>query len=84
MQESPDKGRNDRSLNTRSKEAQNGLVFLSQMGIHFAVCVIIGLFIGYNLDRYLVTSPWLTLLFTFLGLGAAFKSLFDMGLKKWS
>lgn len=40
-----------------------GLVFLSN--------VVAGLLIGYYLDRWLGTSPWLLLLFLFIGMGAA-------------
>jgi ATP synthase protein I len=59
-----------------------GLSFLSQIGITMAACVLVGVFLGRYLDRLLNTSPWFLLLFSFLGAGAAFKSVFDLGSRK--
>ncbi|NLV86096.1 MAG: AtpZ/AtpI family protein [Clostridiales bacterium] len=47
-----------------------------------AACVLIGVFLGRFLDNLLGTSPWLLLLFSLLGAGAAFKTLLDLGQKK--
>jgi len=61
----------------RSEFAQ-AVTFFSQIAITMAVCVFIGVFLGNFLDRLLGTSPWLLIIFSLLGIGASFKSLFDM------
>jgi ATP synthase protein I len=38
--------------------------------------VVIGTALGYGLDRWLGTSPWLFLLFFFLGLAAGMRTVF--------
>ena len=50
---------------------------LAQMGITIAVCIGLSILIGYYLDRFLGTSPWLLLLFILFGIIAAIKSIFD-------
>lgn len=62
----------------KNKDLVKALGLLSQVGITMAVCVLVGVFLGRFLDGLLGTSPWLLLLFSFLGVGAAFKSLFDL------
>ena len=52
-----------------------------QIGISIIACLAVGIFIGWLLDRYLGTTPWLLLVFTLLGIGAAFKSIFDFAKK---
>jgi len=44
----------------------------STLGIQVALCIFIGLAFGLWLDSKFGTSPWLTLLFLFFGLAAAF------------
>jgi ATP synthase protein I len=55
--------------------------FFTQIGINIIVCVGGGVFLGIWLDGLLGTSPWLLLLFSFSGAGAAFKSIVDLGKK---
>jgi len=52
-----------------------------QIGISIIACLAVGIFIGWLLDRYLGTTPWLLLVFTLLSIGAAFKSIFDFAKK---
>ena len=52
-----------------------------QIGISIIACLAVGIFLGWILDRYLGTAPWMILIFTFLGIGAAFKSIFDFAKK---
>jgi len=52
-----------------------------QIGISIIACLAVGIFLGWLLDKYLGTGPWLLLVFTFLGIGAAFKSIFDFAKK---
>lgn len=44
---------------------------MTAMGLEFSSSVIGGLALGYYLDRWLGTHPWLFLVGTFGGLGAA-------------
>jgi ATP synthase protein I len=50
--------------------------FLSGVGISMVASTLIGLFMGYYLDRWLDTSPWLTLLFLGFGIVAGFRNIF--------
>lgn len=43
------------------------LVASSQAGLMLAVPVLLGLAVGYLLDRHFGTLPWITLLFTLVG-----------------
>ena len=64
-----------------NKNNNNGFAkafaLLAQMGVTIAVCIALSIFIGYQLDRFLGTSPWLLLLFILFGIIAALKSIFD-------
>ena len=62
-------------------EFAKALSYLLQIGISIIACLAVGIFLGWLLDRYLGTSPWLLMVFTFLGIGAAFKSIFDFAKK---
>jgi ATP synthase protein I len=54
---------------------------LSTIGVSLVAATAIGLAIGYGLDRWLGTSPWLTLIFTLFGIAAGFLNLFrDVGM----
>jgi ATP synthase protein I len=55
------------------------LAFFSQISVTIIVCVAIGVFSGRWLDGLLGTSPWLLIILSFLGMGAAFKSIIDLG-----
>jgi len=50
--------------------------FLSGLGISMVAASLIGLAMGYYLDRRLGTAPWMTLLFLFFGIAAGFRNLF--------
>jgi len=57
------------------------LARLSTIGIALVAATAIGLLIGYGLDRWLGTRPWLTMVFTLFGIVAGFLNLFrDVGL----
>ena len=49
---------------------------LSAVGFSFVLAVVIGTVLGYILDRWLGTSPWLFLLCFFLGLAAGMRTVF--------
>jgi ATP synthase protein I len=52
------------------------LGFLSSIGISMVAATIIGLAMGYYLDQWLETSPWLTLIFLLFGIIAGFRNMF--------
>ncbi len=54
------------------------LARVSAIGLEMGLSVAIGLAIGYFLDRYFHTKPWLTVIFLILGIVAAFRSLFSL------
>ena len=61
----PERGRTLRSLGA-----------LSAVGLSFVFAVIIGAALGYVLDRWLGTTPWLFLACFFLGLAAGIRAVF--------
>ena len=52
------------------------LGFLSSVGISMVASCFIGLAMGYYLDKWLGTSPWLTLIFLGLGIVSAFRNVY--------
>lgn len=60
----------------KDKQAKNGEAFnFSHIGVTMTLSVLIGVMLGNYLDDLLGTSPWLLLIFSLLGVGAAFKTL---------
>jgi ATP synthase protein I len=49
---------------------------LASLGLVLPSSIIVGLFFGYLLDRWLGTGPWLLLAFTVLGIVSGLLSLF--------
>jgi ATP synthase protein I len=58
------------------KKTIRALGFLSTVGLSMVLAICFGAFIGYYLDKWLGTSPWLLLLFLGFGVAAAFRNLF--------
>src|SRR5660398_175374 len=48
----------------------------SALGVEMALAVVIGMGIGYYLDRWLGTGPWLTVVWIGLGFAAGVRSLY--------
>jgi len=55
---------------------------LSSLGLTLPSSIAVGLFMGYMLDKWLGTRPWMLLLFLLLGIASGFISLFR-GLKRY-
>ena len=53
-----------------------GLATVGSLGFTLVGCTFLGLFAGYNLDRWLKTSPWLTVLLLLVGIAAGFLNIF--------
>jgi F0F1-type ATP synthase assembly protein I len=49
---------------------------VSTLGITLVVSTLVGFVIGYYLDRWLSTSPWLTIVFLLLGIVSGFVQIF--------
>jgi len=58
------------------QSAWKALGELSTVGLTLVVATVLGLAGGYYLDRWLGTSPWLTLIGLLLGIAAGFVNLF--------
>lgn len=53
----------------------SGLAVGMRMGVEFVVAVAVGTGIGWVLDRWLATAPWLTLVMFLFGVGAGFVNI---------
>ena len=53
----------------------------SALGLEMAISVVIGLAIGYYLDKWLGTSPWLTIVWIGFGFAAGVRSLYRAAVK---
>lgn len=49
---------------------------LALVGTHLASSIIVGLVIGFYLDKWLDTKPWFIIIFLFAGIAAGFKNLY--------
>ena len=61
-----------------NKKAYKQLLRFSSIGLEMGFSVAIGVGIGYLLDSYFDTKPWFLLIFFFVGIAAAFRSLFSL------
>lgn len=57
------------------------LAYFSSIGLSVALSIFIGLAIGVYLDRRWDSSPWMTLIFLFLGIAAGYKNI-GLAIKK--
>ena len=58
------------------RQLMRSLGFLSSLGISMVASSFIGLFIGYYLDKWLGTSPWMTLIWLGIGIISGFRNIF--------
>ena len=58
------------------RQLMRSLGFLSSLGICMVASSFIGLFIGYYLDKWLGTSPWMTLIWLGFGIASGFRNIF--------
>lgn len=66
----------------KNSETLRALSRFSQIGVTMSATVLIAVLLGKYLDGLLGTTPWLLLVFSLLGAGAAIKSLFDISQDK--
>lgn len=74
-----------REIRPREKNKQSNLqgmidalAKVSQLGFTIAAAVMIGVLIGRFIDNQLNSGPWFVLIFSFLGLFAAIKYIYDL------
>ncbi|MFP4168151.1 MAG: AtpZ/AtpI family protein [Desulfonatronovibrionaceae bacterium] len=60
----------------KEKEIWGALGKVSLVGIQLVASTFIGLAMGYFLDKWLGTEPWLLLAFLVFGIAAGFKNMF--------
>jgi ATP synthase protein I len=69
------------SLSENKRDVIKSLLNYSSLGLEMGLSVAIGIGIGYFLDSYFKTYPYLTIIFMIFGIVAAMKTIF-MLLKK--
>ena len=67
-----------KSLPEDKREVVKSLISYSSLGLEMGLCVAIGIAIGYFLDRYFMTSPYLTIIFMIFGVIAAMKTIYQL------
>jgi F0F1-type ATP synthase assembly protein I len=68
----------DKGTRKKTGEAYEALT----LGFLFPVATALGFGIGYGLDKVFHTWPWLTIIFTVIGVAGAFVQLFRAGTGK--
>jgi ATP synthase protein I len=66
------------SLSKDKREVVKSLLSYSSLGIEMGLCVAIGIGIGYYLDKYFMTSPYLTIIFMIFGIIASMKVIYTL------
>ncbi|MCL1819835.1 MAG: AtpZ/AtpI family protein [Oscillospiraceae bacterium] len=60
------------------KHIAKGISLMTQIAFSVIACVSVGVLGGWFFDNLFGTSPWLIIIFSLLGAGAAFKSMYDI------
>ncbi len=66
----------DKSRRAEGDDSGKGAGIALRIATEFVVAVIVGGAIGWYLDNWLGTKPWLMVVFFFLGVGAGFLNVF--------
>lgn len=69
---------NEDNNKPRISETLRALGQFTHIGITMAACVFAGVMLGKFLDKQLGSSPWMVLIFSLLGAGAAIKAIFNI------
>ncbi len=63
-------------MEEEKKRLLKALGMISTMGISVAVAIIIGVFIGRQLDKWFGTAPWFFFIFLLFGIVAGFRNIY--------
>ena len=63
------------------KNVVRSMLSYSSLGLEMGLSVAIGVTIGYFLDKYFGTYPYLSIIFMFFGIAAAMKVIYKMAKK---
>ncbi len=66
------------SATKHTKETVKSMIGYSSLGLEMGLSVAIGIGMGYFLDSFFKTYPYLTIIFMFFGIAAAFKTIFTL------
>jgi ATP synthase protein I len=66
----------------KEKPLLKQLLEASSVGIQLVLSTFVGFAMGYFLDRFFNTSPWLTVIFLILGILAGFRELLRVARKQ--
>ena len=58
------------------RESKSAMGFAFRVGIELVSALVVGVGIGYLLDRWLGTAPWLLIVFFFIGAGAGMMNVY--------
>ena len=67
-----------KSLSEDKREVVKSLLSYSSLGIEMGLCVAIGIGMGYYLDKYFKTSPYMTVIFMIFGIIASMKVIYTL------
>ena len=62
-------------MKKETRRSLRDLAYYSSLGFSVSLAIFIGLAVGVLLDRWLLTSPWFTLIFLLLGIIAGFRNI---------
>ena len=65
-----------RIFNIKDKSFLNSLSHAGTIGLHMVSGIVVGTLMGWGLDKWLGTYPWLTGLFMLFGIIAGFKNVY--------
>jgi len=68
-------------LNAKKRSQNQQLLEASSLGLMFPIAIALGFGWGYGMDKLFHTSPWMTWIFTGLGVVAAFINFFRTALR---
>lgn len=72
----PDRAPDEETPSRPAMTPQSGLSWAMRLGTEMVSATLIGIGMGYGLDRWLGTRPWLTLLFFLFGVVAGFLNVY--------
>ncbi len=64
------------------KSFMRQLLEASTVGLNMVLSTFVGLAMGYGLDSFFHTSPWLTIIFLIIGIITGFRELFRLAKKQ--